>query len=208
MKAGELKKLVPRFAEYLPASWKRVGNEYRRCEGDWVQFVVFYASRWDDKYEPRSCFEFLKKPGHITGTWLVSSLTHARTGTQRWVTLEETAGSVSGVFEEMARQFKPSIRAPMDASEVKRLLKEGIDYWPYPYALCVMAAEAGDKIEAERYLAACESSIGDKSWDWAVNATRELRACVKDAGTEELRGRLAAIASEKLRELKLVSKSK
>jgi len=68
-----------------------------------------------------------------------------------------------------------------------------------------MAAEAGNKREAERFFGACMSAIGDPTWDWAVEARQELETCLREAGTEKLKQRLATIQINKLKALHLDS---
>ncbi|MDB6064271.1 MAG: hypothetical protein JWR26_479 [Pedosphaera sp.] len=203
MKAGELKKIARAFGDFLPPPWKRIGNKYLRREGDWVQMVVFYPSRWNDDYIPRSCFEFLKDPDEPTGTYLGQELVGTRHKAPRWITVKETSRSMSAIFDEMARQFKPAILAALKVTEIRRLLEARMDYWPHAYALCVMAAEAGDKAKAEHYFAAYEAQGLDPTWDSVIETRKQLKRCIKEAGTEALSRRLAKIQAEKLRALKL-----
>ena len=203
MKAGERKKVADAYGKFLSAPWKRVGNNYLRWEGDWVQMLAFYGSRWDSRYQPRSCFEFLKDPGEAMFGYLACPLVYSRSGTECWVTVSETARSAPAIFKDMAAQFKPSILTPLSVLEIKRLLEAEIEYWPHAYALCVMAAEAGDKTAAKRYLAAFESDVANKPYDWAEKARHELNSYIREIGTETLKGRLAKVRFEKLRALKL-----
>ena len=124
MKSGELKKVAQAYATYLPTPWKRVGNEFMRREGEWVQIVTFNASRFSEQYVPRTCVEFLKMPGVPTGSFLVQELQHPN-ATQRWVKTTEIAANI---FAQMVEQFKPSLRNPLDVSEIESLLEATVNY--------------------------------------------------------------------------------
>jgi hypothetical protein len=137
------------------------------------------------------CFNALKHPN----------------GTQRWVRasrLCDTASNDSAgkVFGQMVLQFAPSVAAPLLLPDIKRMLNISLDYWPHAYALCVMAAEAGDAPEATRYFAVFLEALGDAPYAWAEERKIELDACLREIGTEALRSRLAPIAAEKLRQMK------
>jgi hypothetical protein len=203
MKAGELKKATQAFEPFFPTPWKRLGHNFVRVHGDWVQMVAFYRSRWDSRYQPRSCFEFLKDPGDFTFGYLGCPLVYSRSGTERWVEVSQTARSISALFNDMVAEFKPSIVAPLGLREIKRLLEAEIEYWPHAYALCVMAAEAGQKNKAQRYLAAFESDVADRPSDWFEKERRELKTCLKEMGTHALSERLEKVKSKKLRALKI-----
>lgn len=201
MKSGELKKVAQAYATHLPAPWQRVGNEFCRREGDWVQIVAFNASRFSDQYVPRSCMEFLKMPGVPTGGFLVQEL-HNPNATQRWVTLSEDPAAV---FQEMAKQFRPSPLRQLDLAEIKRLLTATTSYWPHAYALCVIACEEGNTVEAERWFNAFAFATADKPYPWAETRTQELKECLKLAASPEaLKAQLDVVRTEKLRALKLV----
>ena len=209
MKSGEIKKVVQAYVPFFHSPWKRVRNEFMRREGDWVQIISFNASRWADKYEPRSCFEFLKQPGDPVGGFLVQGLQHPNR-VQRWVNAAKIADPASNdyapkVFDEMTKQFKPSIPGPLVVAEIKQLLEASLGYWPHPYALCVMAAEAGNKADAERYFEVFQADVDDKPYPWAESAREELRACLEANGSEKLSLRLEGIATEKLKKLRLVA---
>jgi hypothetical protein len=171
-----------------------------RHEGDWVQIVAFNASRFSEQYIPRSCMEFLKMPGVPTGGFLVQELQHLN-ATQRWI---KTTDAPANVFEQMAEQFKPSLRHPLKVSEIKNLLDATVDYWPHAYALCVMACEEGDVGDAERYFDAFVLATSDKPYPWAETRKRELTACLEQSPSPEaLRMRLKSLRNEKLRAFKL-----
>lgn len=209
MKKGELKKVAQAYGALIPRPWQRVGNAFMRRDGDWVQIIGFNASRWSDDYEPQNCFEFLKEPGEATGGLLLQGLRHPN-GTQRWLNAAKIANSASNdyapkIFEEMVKQFRPGILCPLRLNEVKSLLAEALEYWPHAYALCVMAAEAGNRAEAERYYAAFLADIADMPYPWAETARQELDACLMEIGSEPLRKRLASIEADKLRALKLAA---
>jgi hypothetical protein len=200
MKSGALKKVAQAYAAYLPAPWQRVGNEFMRRDGDWVQIVAFNASRFSEQYVPRSCMEFLKMPGVPTGGFLVQELQNSN-GTQWWV---RTSDTPANVFDQMAEQFKPSLCTPLSVSEIKSLLGATMNYWPHAYALCVMACEEGNATDAERYFNAFISATSDKPYPWVETRKQELTECLKLAASPEaLRMRLASVRAEKLRALKL-----
>lgn len=208
MKRGVLKKVVDTYAGLLEAPWKHIRNDILRCEGDWVRFLTFNPSRWDDVYEPRSCLEFLKIPGDPTGGFVLSPLQNSN-GSQRWVHAAGLSGpsskdSASTVFAEMVRQFRPHILQPLDPKEIVSLLTADLGYWPNPYALCVMAAEAGNAADAERYFRAFLSATADKPYPWAEDHKLELARCLNEIGSPGLRARLAEIRLEKLRLLRML----
>ena len=180
-----------------------------RRECDWVQIVSFNPSRFDDVYEPRRCFEFLSMPGDPSGGFLVHPLRHPN-GTQRWVKAARIADPASNdsaetVFAEMVRQFKPSLVKPLNLQEVRNLLEASIDYWPHAYALCVMAAEAGDKAAADRYFRAFQAVTADKPFSWVQSRKEELMECLTEIGSARLADRIAQTQAEKLRNLKLAA---
>src|SRR5438105_2481447 len=153
MKSGQLKVIVKAYADYFPASWKRIGTEFMRQEGDWVQILRFNPSRFADKYVPGISMEFLKMPGDPTGGFLVQQLQHPN-GTQRWISAvglsrPESNDSAAKVFAEMAKQLKPSILTPMKLTEIKSLLAASVNNWLHAYGLCVIACEEGDAVAAE-----------------------------------------------------------
>ena len=200
MKSGELKKVVQAYASHLPAPWQRVGNEFCRCEGDWVQIIAFNASRFSEQYVPRSCMEFLKMAGVPTGCFLVQELQNPN-GTQRWVKLSEDPADV---FKEMAKQFRPSLLRQLDPAEIKRLLMANTSYWPHAYALCVIACEEGNTVEAEHWFDAFASATADKPYPWVETRKQELKECLKLAASPEaLKANLDVVRTEKLRALKL-----
>lgn len=200
MKSGELKKVAQAYKAYLSGPWHRVGNEFIRREGDWVQIIAFNASRFSEQYVPRSCMEFLKMPGVPTGGFLVRELQNSN-GTQQWVKTTDVLGNV---FEHMAKQFKPSLHNPINVSEIKSLLDATNNYWPHAYALCVMACEEGNAGDAQRYFQAFLVATSDKPYPWAETRKRELIECLEQATSPEvLRVRLESVCNEKLRALKL-----
>ena len=200
MKSGELKKVAQAYTAYLPEPWKRVGNEFLRHEGDWVQIIAFNPSRFSEQYVPRSCMEFLKMPGVPTGGFLVQELQNSNR-TQRWVKTTDVPG---GVFEQMAEQFKPSPRDPVNVSEIKSLLGAALNYWPHPYALCVKACQEGNASDPQRYFQAVVLATSDKPYPWAETRKHELAECMKQmASPEVLRMRLESLRNEKLCALKL-----
>ena len=201
MKSGELKKVAQSYASFLPAPWQRVGNEFMRSEGDWVQIVSFNASRFAEQYVPRSCMEFLKMPGVPTGSFCAQEL-HAPNGTQRWI--KTLHASPADVFEQMARQFKPTLFKPLNLSEVRHLLAEGLSYWPHAYALCVMACEEGNMVDAKNYFSVFASLTADRPYSWVEVRKHELADCLKlVASPETLKTHLESFRIEKLRALKL-----
>jgi hypothetical protein len=105
----------------------------------------------------------------------------------------------------MVRQFEPSILKPLDSKEIKRLLEASMDYWPHIYALCVMAAKAGNKEAAERYFAAFQTAMADKQFSWVEPRRQELIACLNEIGSEGLVTRLAEVQADKLRIMKLAA---
>jgi hypothetical protein len=146
--------------------------------------------------------EFLKIPGVPTGGFLVQEFQHPN-GTQYWV---RTSDDPASVFEQMAKQFKPALLKPLNPSEVRRLLAASLHYWPHAYALCVMACEQGDPVDAESYFAAFVSGTTDKPHPWAAARKQELTECLKlIASPEALRARLEGVRAQKLRALKLAS---
>ncbi len=201
MKAGQLKKVANVYARFLQAPWRRVGNEFMRCEQNWVQIVAFNASRFSEQYVPRSCFEYLLIPGPATGTFVVQELQHAN-GTQKWISAQDVSTGVDAVFAEMERQFRPSITRPLDTREIKQLLEAGTDYWPHAYALCVMALESSQRDEAEHHFTSFCVAIEDKPYSWADVRKEEL-ASLMAVRSDELASRLQVLREEKLRGLKL-----
>lgn len=202
MRSGELKKVAQAYTACLPAPWLRVGSEFIRREGDWVQIVAFNASRFSEQYVPRSCMEFLKMPGVPGGAFLVQELQNPK-ATQRWVNSSENPADV---FHQMGKQFKPSLLKPLNLPEIKHLLAATINYWPHAYALCVMACEEGKAVDAERWFNAFAAATADKPYPWAETRKRELTECLKLAvSPETLRTRLDAIRTEKLYALKLAT---
>jgi hypothetical protein len=200
MKSGELKKVVQAYATRLPTPWRRVGNEFIRHEGDWVQIVAFNASRFSEQYVPRSCMEFLKMPGVPTGSLLVQELQNPN-ATQRWVKLSEDPADV---FQQMAKQFSPSPLGHLDLAKIKLLLTATTTYWPHVYALCVMACEEGNPVEAGRWFNAFMSVTADKPYPWVETRKQELADCLKlIASPDALKMRLDTVRAEKLRALKL-----
>lgn len=202
MKAGLLKKIVGDYAGFFPSDWKRVKNELMRRAGDWVQIVGINPSRFDDTYVPRTCLEFLKKPGEATGTFLVQELKHPAKDVQRWISMREHERSARAIFDEMCAQFRPDIRSPLDLATIKTLLSERLSYWPHAYALCVMVAEEGDRAEARRYYDIFLKATADKPKEWFDHRRAELERCLElMASREELRSHLASIATQKLASL-------
>jgi hypothetical protein len=200
MKSGELKKVAQAYAACLSTPWLRVGSEFIRREGDWAQIVGFNASRFSEQYAPRSCMEFLKMPGVPTGGFLVQELQNPN-ATQRWVKSSENP---TAVFDQMVKQFKPPLLKPLNLSEIKPLLAATINYWPHAYALCVMACEEGNAIEAERFFNTFLSAIADKAYPWAETRKHELAECLKQLESPEtLRTHLERVRVGKLRALKL-----
>lgn len=200
MKSGELKKVAQAYSTQLPAPWQRVGDEFIRQEGDWVQIVAFNASRFSEQYVPRSCMEFLKIPGVPTGGFLVQELKNPN-ATQRWVRVSEAPAEV---FQQMAKQFIPSLLRQLNLAEIKRLLAASTSYWPHAYALCVMACEEANAVEAKRWFNAFTSATADKPYPWAETRKQELTECLKLAASPGvLRTRLDTVRAEKLRALKL-----
>jgi len=203
MKAGDIKKVAQAYSGCLSADWKRVGSEFIRLQADWAQIISFNASRFAEQYVPRSCLEFLKMPGLPTGSFLVQELQNPN-GTQRWV---KTSEGATKVFEEMSKQFNPSVHAPLSLFDVQRLLAASLNYWPHAYALCVMACEEGNAAYAERYFGSFVSTIADKPYPWATTRKQELEECLKLVGApESLKAHLDGIRAEKLRALKLSAK--
>lgn len=200
MKSVELKRVAQAYSIFLPAPWQRVGNEFVRREGDWVQIIAFNASRFSEQYAPRSCMEFLKMPGVPTGAFLVQELQNPNS-TQRWIKATDVAANV---FNQMAYQFKPSLRAPLNVSEIKRLLNATINYWPHAYALCVMACEEANASQAHHYFNEFVRVTSGKPYPWAEIRKKELMDCLEHVNSPEvLRMRLGASRNEKLRALKL-----
>lgn len=200
VKSGELKKVAQTYAAYLPAPWQRVGNAFIRGQGDWAQIIGFNASRFADKYVPSSSLDFLKMPSDQPGGFLPLELQY-RNGAQRWV---KTSESPASVFDQMAEQFRPSLRKPLSVSEIKNLLSATPNYWPHAYALCVMACEEGNATDAERYFNAFISTTSDKAYPWVETRKQELAECLKLAASPDaLRVRLESVRAEKLRSLKL-----
>jgi len=144
--------------------------------------------------------EFLKMPGVPTGGFLVQELRNPK-GTQRWV---KATNAPANVFEEMARQFKPALLNPLNVTEIKGLLAISLSNWSHAYALCVVACEAGNLMDAERRFNAFVTATADKPYPWAEIRRRELAECMKLAGSpESLRMHLETIRVEKLCALKL-----
>ena len=200
MKSGELKKVAQAYAACLQAPWHRVGNAFLRCEGDWVQIIGFNASRFAEKYVPSSSLDFLKMPGEQPGGFLPRELQYPN-GTQRWIKSSENP---TDVFDQMVKQFKPSLLKPLNLVEIKHLLGDTINYWPHAYALCVMACEVGNAGDAERYFQAFILATSDKPYPWAETRKHELTECLKQAASPEvLSMRLEILRNEKLRVLKL-----
>jgi len=200
MKSGELGKVARGYASYLPTPWERVGSEFRRREGDWVQMVVFNASRFTENYVPTSCMEFLKMPGPPTGAFLLQELRNPN-ATQRWVRISEP---VADVFQEMVKQFSPPLLKPLNVSEIKGLLSADLNYWPHAYALCVMACEEGGASDAQLYFEAFVSATSDKPYPSLEARKQELAECLSlTASPEGLSVRLQSVRVEKLRALKL-----
>jgi hypothetical protein len=205
MKRGLLRKVAKDYEPLLPSDWKRIGSEFMRRAGDWVQIIAFNPSRWADEYEPRCCFEFLKEPGPSTGGWGFHGLRHPK-GVQRWITIKEHERALTSIFNDMVAQFRPPILQPLDPRGVAALIQTDLEYWPHAYALCVIAAERGDAPEARKYYEAYLDATTDKRYDWATEHRRELETCLALMKTpEQLRAHLTKIEQEKLRELKLTN---
>ena len=199
MKRGELRKLAQAYETFILTPWQRVGSEFMRCEGDWVQIIAFNASRFSGKYLPRSCMEFLKMPGVPTGGFLVQELQNLNT-TQRWVKMSENPADV---FRQMVKQFNPRLLEPLDPSEVKILLTAAMNYWPHAYALCVMACQEANAVYAQRCFDAFVSATADKPYAWVLARKEELTGCLKlIRSPEALKVRLNVVRAEKLEALK------
>lgn len=174
MKTGEIKKVAQDYQSFFPSEWKNVRGSFYRRHGSWLQIVAFNPSRFNDVYEPRSCAEFLKKPGPVAGSMLLSTLREKKHNVTRWISLKEHAASFPSIWEDMAAQFRPAINRPLQLDEVKSLLQLQQEYWPHVYALCVMAAEEGNQSEAkERFDHFCRM-MADKPFDWAMGRRSEL----------------------------------
>ena len=139
-------------------------------------------------------------PGPPTGSILGQELQYPN-ATQRWVKVSEAPADV---FQQISEQFTPSPLRQIDLSEIKRLLAANTGYWPHAYALCVMACEEGNAVEADRWFNAFTSATADKPYSWAETRKQELMECLKlVASSETLRARLDVVLTEKLRALKL-----
>jgi hypothetical protein len=199
MKKGEIKKVAQPFAELMPDDWRRLKNEFVRRSGDWLQFISFNASRFSDAYNPVGSLDYLKMSGPAAGSLCVQSLRTPK-DTQRWISLKEHERSVQSIFSEMADQFRPSILEPLREPAVLGCLESDLDYWPHVYALCVMAAETGDRKGAEsRFKHFLALLSGREDNPHLQNRRAELEAYLSlMESPEELRERLARIEAEKL----------
>lgn len=174
MKTGEIIKVAQDYQSFFSSEWKNVRGSFYRRHGSWLQIVAFNPSRFNDVYEPRSCAEFLKKPGPVAGSMLLSTLREKKHSVTRWISLKEHAASFPSIWEDMATQFRPVINQPLRIAEVKELLQGHQDYWPHVYALCVMAAEEGNATEARRHFDLFCQMLADKPFDWVGERRSEL----------------------------------
>ena len=199
MKIGEIRKIAEVYSDLFPSEWKPNRTEFVRCVDSWVQIVDFHPSQFDKKYIPKCCFEFLKMPGASTGTFLVQELLHKKHRVQRWITMDEHSKSSSSIFAEMVAQFKPSIVEPLKIENVQKLLHTDLDYWPHPYALCVMAVEKANRRNATTYFEMFSKAISGKPYHWAENRRKELTRCLDLIDSpDQLKAYLNPVQKEKL----------
>lgn len=204
MRAGELKKVAKAYANLLPPEWKLNRTEFVRCVESWVQIVNFHSSQFDNKYIPRCCLEFLKMPGIPAGTFFVQELRYRKHRVQRWITMDEHSKLLSSIFDEMVAQFQPSIVEPLQIEEIRKLLEANLDYWPHPYALCIMKAEKADRREALKYFDLFSKATSGKPYDWVEHRRKELIKCLDQIGSpQELKMYLNLIQQEKLAEFRV-----
>lgn len=174
MKKGLIKKIEHDYLTLVPPDWTKVKSSYYRRRGSWLQIIAFNPSRFDDVYEPRSCLEYLKRPGLVVGAFLPNGLRHKKHNVQRWITLKEHETALPSVYADMVEQFRPAINQLLDIEEIKLLLRSQPNYWPHIYALCVMAAEEGNESEARHHFDVFCQMMADKPFDWVGERRMEL----------------------------------
>lgn len=198
MKPRELGTIARTFAPFLGDTWRLVGSEFVRIDGDWAQIVGFNASRFDDQYIPRCCLEFLKMPGVATCCFAVQELQNSNR-TQQWVGMSDEPRAV---FERMTRQFEPPLLAPLSIERIRDLLSQNVSYWPHAYALCIMACERGEMEDAKQYLDAFNAATVGKPYEWVEKRRQELMRCIGMVGvTGLLESHLQTVRAEKMRAL-------
>lgn len=206
MKRGAIKQVEKTFAAQLPADWLYSKGTFRRRFGDWLHNIGFNACRFDDTFEPVVSMGFLKDPVNVLGGFLGDGLKWDRYKVQRWVSLAEMERDAGAVYQDMLRQFRPRIDAPVDITEVKQMLRQRANYFPHVYAPCVMAAEIGDFDEARHWQQEVIKLIGDeyKAYDSSQKALDNVQKVIDLMESPEvLKDYLAGIVTAKLAEAKL-----
>ena len=204
MKRGAIKEVEKTFAHFLPPDWSFCAGAFRRRFGNWLHMVTFKPCRFDDTFEPVGSMGFLKMPGEVLGGYLLKGIKHEPHCVQRWVSLEELARDPKAIYQEMLRQFKPRIDAPVDVSEVREMLKQGPKYYPHLYALCVMAAEEGNNEEARYWHREAVTLIGEPKYESSFTALAEIQKIIDlMESPPALQAHLQAIVKAKLEAAKL-----
>lgn len=204
MKRGLLRRVADDYAQVLGPEWKRIGNEFLRRENEWVQLLGFNASRFADRYTPRSALQFLWMEGTPTASFAVQELQHEKNRVQRWVSLREHETNWRKIAAEMVEQFRPRMDRQIDRQEVKQLLESQPRYWPHVYALGVMSAADGDCGRAARHAQMLREIAGETPNVYVESGCEALEALLKLCGKQaELQEALTKIESDVLKALRL-----
>jgi hypothetical protein len=198
-----LVRIAQDFESYLTGSngWMRIGSEFMRRCGEWVQVVSFNASRFDDRYVPRSSAQFLWISGPATASALVQEL-QTVSDVQWWISTRDHESKRDAVFHAMQEQFRPRIDAPLDRSELVSALERDLAYWPHAYALALMAAVTGDHQGAARYLSTIEDRAKSTVNEHIARRAEELKELLEIHDPAEIIERLRPVAEDVLRQLR------
>jgi hypothetical protein len=204
MKRGAIKQVYKTFSQLLPPDWELAQGDFFRRFGDWLHITALSPSRFSDAFEPRTCMDYLKLPGEVLGGFLMKTLKTDRHKVTRWVSLMEWERDSKAIYMEMVNQFRPRLDAPVEMAEVKALLKQGPKYYPHLYALCVMAAEEGNKEEARYWHHEATTLIGEPKYDSSFKALADLQRVIELMDSPEaLKAYLQGIVTAKLSDAKL-----
>ena len=204
MKRGAIKQVYKTFDPLFPLGWRLTQGAFFRRFGDWLQIVSFNASRFDDEFEVVSCMDFLKRPGDVGGSLLPRKLQENQHPVTRWVSLRELGLGAEPIFREMVRQLAPCLEAPIEREEIKHMLHQCTNYDPHLYALCVMAAEEGNVVEAQHWHEQFLRLLADSPYDWAIEKRNNLQKVMDLVDSPEaLKAHLNAIVTDKLAAAKL-----
>lgn len=204
MKRGAIKQVYKTFAPLFLSDWKLTQGAFFRRFGDWLHIVSFNASRFDDEFEVVSCMDFLKRPGEVGGSLLPRKLQEIQHPVTRWISLQELGLGVGPIYQEMVRQLAPCLEAPVEQEGVKHLLHQCTNYDPHLYALCVMAAEEGNVVEAKHWHEQFLRLLADSPYDWAIEKRNNLQKVIDLMDSPPaLQAHLQAIVKAKLEAAKL-----